>query len=239
MKVAKWHSWQVGISRALEIQVQLAARVSKTSEVKSPRFIAGADISTGRTQDIATGAVVVVRYPEMKLVEVKIVKQKLTLPYIPGLLSFREAPLVLAACEKLAVTPDLILVDGQGIAHPRRMGLASHLGLFLGVPTIGCAKSRLCGRHEEPGNEPGSYAELVDNGEVIGAALRTKLNVKPVYISIGHKVDLEAAIYWVLACCRGYRLPEPARLAHLAAGGSLNEKDVVTSEVDYQEKCLL
>ena len=239
MKVEKLHSWQVGISQALAIQARLAARVSKTSEVKNPRFIAGADISVGRTQGLATGAVVVVRYPEMKPVEVKIVKQRLAFPYIPGLLSFREAPLVLAACEKLAVIPDLILVDGQGMAHPRRMGLASHLGLFLDIPTIGCAKSRLCGRHEEPGNEPGSYAELVDNGEVIGAALRTKLNVKPVYVSIGHKIDLKAAIYWVLECCRGYRLPEPARLAHLAAGGSLSEKDMVTSEIDYPTKCLL
>ncbi|MFC1911634.1 deoxyribonuclease V [Chloroflexota bacterium] len=238
MKVAKLHGWQVSVSQALEIQAQLAGRVAKTSEVDSPRFIAGADISVGKTPGVATG-VVVVSYPEMEPVEVKIVKQKLAFPYIPGLLSFREAPLVLAACGKLVVTPDLILVDGQGVAHPRRLGLASHLGLFLGVPTIGCAKSRLCGRHEEPGNEPGNYAELVDNGEVIGVALRTKASVKPVYVSIGHKVDLEAAIHWVLTCCRGYRLPEPARLAHLAAGGSLNEKDVVTSEVDYPAKCLL
>lgn len=239
MKVKALHSWQLGIAQALDIQAQLAARVSRTSEVDTPRFIAGVDISTGRKQGIATGAVVVVRYPEMKPVEVKTVRQKLSLPYIPGLLSFREAPLVLAACEKLAVTPDLILVDGQGIAHPRRMGLASHLGLFLDIPTIGCAKSRLCGTHGELGTEPGSYAELMANEEVIGAALRTKLNVKPVYVSIGHKIDLEMAIYWVLACCRGYRIPEPARLAHLAAGGSLNEKDMVTSGVEYPTKCLL
>jgi len=124
MKVKELHGWQVGVSQALDIQVQLAARVLKTSEVKNPRFIAGVDISTGRKQGIATGAAVVVSYPEMESVEVKIVKQKIAFPYIPGLLSFREAPLVLAACEKLTVTPDLILVDGQGIAHPRRMGLA-------------------------------------------------------------------------------------------------------------------
>ena len=116
------------------------------------------------------------------------------------------------------------MVDGQGIAHPRRMGLASHLGLFLDTPTIGCAKSRLYGRHDVPGAEPGSYAELVDGGEVIGAALRTKAGVKPIYVSIGHRIDLPAAINWVLACCRGYRLPEPTRLAHLAAGGNLNIK---------------
>ncbi|MCK4222413.1 MAG: endonuclease V, partial [Dehalococcoidia bacterium] len=113
----------------------------------------------------------------------------------------------------------LILVDGQGIAHPRRLGLASHLGLFLEVPTIGCAKSRLCGRHEPPGEETGSHAELVDNGELIGAALRTRRDVKPIYVSIGHKIDLGLALHWVMNCCRGYRLPEPTRLAHLAAGG--------------------
>ena len=145
---------------------------------------------------------------------------------------------MLAACEKLAVTPDLILVDGQGIAHPRRMGLASHLGLFLNTPTIGCAKSRLCGSHKEPGVETGSCAELVDNGEAIGAALRTKLGANPVYVSIGHKVDLKTAIHWVLECCRGYRIPEPLRLAHLAAGGNLREKDMIASEVDYQGKLL-
>jgi len=164
------------------------------------------------------------------VVEVKVVDDKLNLPYIPGLLSFREAPLILAACQKLTVTPGLILVDGQGIAHPRRMGLASHIGLWLNLPTIGCAKSLLCGTHQVPGAEPGSYAEVIDNGEIIGAALRTKLGVKPIYVSIGHKIDLPTAIYWVMNCCRGYRLPEPTRLAHLAAGGNL------ASQVGYQGK---
>jgi deoxyribonuclease V len=186
---------------------------------------------------MATGAVVILSYPELRLVETKIVNEKLNFPYIPGLLSFRESPLVLAACEKLAITPDLILVDGQGIAHPRRMGLASHLGLFLNTPTIGCAKSRLCGTHKVPGVEPGSYAELTDNGEIIGAVLRTKLGASPVYVSIGHKVDLQTAIHWVLECCRGYRLPEPARLAHLAAGGNLEPvRDTVVSEAGHQGK---
>jgi len=186
---------------------------------------------------MATGAVVILNYPELRLVETKIVNGRLDFPYVPGLLSFRESPLVLAACEKLMVIPDLILVDGQGVAHPRRMGLASHLGLFLNTPTIGCAKSRLCGEDKVPGAEPGSHAELVDRGEIIGAALRTKLGVKPVYVSIGHKVDLPTAIHWVLECCRGYRLPEPARLAHLAAVGNLKpERDAVASEVGYEEK---
>jgi deoxyribonuclease V len=196
------------------------------------------DISDGKAQGIATGAVVVLEYPELRLVETKTAQGRLDFPYVPGLLSFRESPLTLAACEKLSVIPDLILVDGQGIAHPRRLGLASHLGLFLNRPTIGCAKSLLCGQHEEPGIEPGSYAEVVDRGETIGVALRTRPGVKPVYVSIGHKVDLQTAIHWVLVCCRGYRLPEPTRLAHLAAGGNLKPESTVACEVDYQVRLL-
>jgi deoxyribonuclease V len=182
---------------------------------------------------------VVIQYPELRLVEAKIAHGKLDFPYIPGLLSFRESPLTLAACGQLTLTPDLILVDGQGIAHPRRMGLASHLGLLLDTPTIGCAKSLLCGEHGVPGETPGSYAEVVDRGETVGAALRTKPGAKPIYVSIGHKVDLETAIYWVLKLCRGYRLPEPTRLAHLAAGGNLKpEKDIVTFEAGSQGRLL-
>ena len=230
VKVESLHGWQVSINQALDIQRRLAAQVSRSSEVGAPRFIAGVDISADRGQGVASGAVVVLSYPELGVVEVKVVDDKLNLPYIPGLLSFREAPLILAACQKLTVTPGLILVDGQGIAHPRRMGLASHIGLWLNLPTIGCAKSLLCGTHQVPGAEPGSYAEVIDNGEIIGAALRTKLGVKPIYVSIGHKIDLPTAIYWVMNCCRGYRLPEPTRLAHLAAGGNL------ASQVGYQGK---
>jgi deoxyribonuclease V len=126
----------------------------------------------------------------------------------------------------VSLTPDLVLVDGQGVAHPRRVGLASHLGLFLKIPTVGCAKSLLCGKYVAPGEEPGDYSEIVDNGETIGVALRTRAGVKPIYVSTGHLIGLEPAIYWVLECCRGYRLPEPTRLAHLAAGGNLKlEKD--------------
>jgi deoxyribonuclease V len=224
VRVKKLHSWQVSINEALNIQRKLAAQVSRTNEVTLPRFIAGVDISVKRELGVATGAVVVLEYPELRLVETKIVSGELDFPYVPGLLSFRESPLTLAACERLAIAPDLILVDGQGIAHPRRMGLASHLGLFLDTPTIGCAKSLLCGNYEAPGIEPGSYTDVVDNGEVIAAALRTRQGVKPVYVSIGHKVDLQTAIQWVLECRRGYRLPEPTRLAHLAAGGNLPEK---------------
>jgi len=221
MQIVRRHDWRVTTSEAIKLQKELAGEVSRTGSITSPHLIAGVDISVNRWAKTGTAAVVVLIYPGLEPVEMKVVTDRLEFPYIPGLLSFREAPLILAACEELAVTPDLLLVDGQGIAHPRRMGLASHLGLFLDIPTIGCAKSRLCGSHEEPGNEQGSYAELLDNGEVIGAVVRTRTGVKPVYVSIGHKVDLPTAIHRVLACCRGYRLPEPTRLAHQAAGGHL------------------
>lgn len=218
MKTKSLHSWQLNISQAKEIQLQMATQVSRKDTGIVPRFIAGADISIRKNREIATGAVVVLSYPEMVLVEKQVVEDSLDFPYIPGYLSFREAPLILTACRRLRITPDLLLVDGQGIAHPRRCGLASHLGLFLDIPTIGCAKSLLCGNHEAPGDEPGSIAEIRDNGETIGVALRTKLRVKPIYVSIGHRINLQTAIDWVMKCCHEYRLPEPTRLAHQTAG---------------------
>jgi len=220
----------MGLDQAKKIQMNLARKVVTKNEGITPRLIAGVDISSPDSQGIARGAAVVLNYPELDVVEIKIAESKIDFPYIPGLLSFRECPLTLAACQKLDNTPDLVLVDGQGIAHPRRLGLASHLGLFLNMPTIGCAKSILCGRHQPVGEEVDSHAELVDNGEIIGAALRTKFGIKPIYVSIGHKIDLASALYWVTKCCRGYRLPEPTRLAHLAAGGNL------AFEPNYQRK---
>jgi deoxyribonuclease V len=208
-------------AEAIKLQKEMAAEVSRAGKVSRPRTVAGVDISVNRWAKTGTAAVVVLSYPALEPVEIKAVTDSLTFPYVPGLLSFREAPLILAACEELATTPDLLMVDGQGIAHPRRLGLASHLGLFLDIPTVGCAKSRLCGRHDEPGIERDSRAELTDSGEVIGAVVRTRTGVKPVYLSVGHMIDLAEAIRLVLDCCRGYRLPEPTRLAHMAAGGHL------------------
>ena len=219
MKIQQLHSWQMSISQAKQIQQDLASRVSAKSEAIEPRFIAGVDISAPDSRGVARAAAVTLNYPELDVIEVKTAEDKLDFPYIPGFLSFREAPLVLAACQKLSTYPDLLLADGQGIAHPRRFGIASHLGLLLDIPTIGCAKSRLCGKHAPLTAEAGAYAELTDNGEIIGAVLRTNANVSPIYVSIGHKIDLPTAIHWVLECCRGQRLPEPCRLARLAAGG--------------------
>ena len=221
MKAKELHSWQVSRAEAEAIQRRLAGLVSTEGDVAEPRLIAGVDISAPNRSGVARAAVVVLSYPEMEVVETHSVEGSPTLSYIPGLLSFRESPLIIAACEKLAITPDLLLVDGQGLAHPRRFGLACHLGLLLDVPAIGCAKSRLCGTHTVPGPEPGSHTELLDRGEVIGVVLRTRRGSAPLYISVGHRTGLDSAIGWVLRCCRGHRLPEPARLAHLAASGHL------------------
>lgn len=219
MEVCDIHRWDVSVAEAKEIQHSLANQVVKTGKLSNAELIAGVDISGVNSDGMSRGAIVVLRYPSMAVVERRMVLMKIEFPYIPGLLSFREIPLILAACKQLSTTPDLFIADAQGIAHPRRLGLASHLGLVLGVPTIGCAKSILCGKHGDLGDDPGDCVSLVDGAEVVGSALRTKRRVKPVYVSIGHRIDLDEACRWVLACCRGYRLPEPTRLAHQSASG--------------------
>jgi deoxyribonuclease V len=212
MKTLRLHDWQVSVSEAKEIQRNLAAGVARCGEVSDPRLIAGADISGEDAEGMVRAAVVVLRHPDLAVVDSSVVTLRPGFPYVP---------LLLSAFEGITAVPDVVIADAQGIAHPRRLGLASHLGLFLDVPTIGCAKSILCGRHGELGEEPGDHAPLIDGDEVVGVALRTKRGVRPVYVSIGQKVDLDTAIGWVVACCRGYRLPEPTRLAHLAAAGKL------------------
>jgi deoxyribonuclease V len=216
----RWKS-PVSPQEAVALQKQLAGRVIRFGEITSPEYIAGIDISIGKHVADAQSAIVVLKYPGLEVAEIKKARGEIGFPYIPGLLSFREIPLILEAWQKLTVVPDVIMVDGQGIAHPRRIGLASHLGILVDIPSIGCAKSRLCGHYEDPSEEPGCFTNLVDNGEIIGAALRTKNKVNPLFISVGHKISLENSIYWVMECCRGYRLPQPTRLAHLAAGGNL------------------
>ena len=231
VKIQQLHGWEISIAQAKQIQSELANQVSRKSELIKPSFIAGVDISAPDSRGLARAAAVILNYPELEVIEVETAEDKPNFPYIPGLLSFRETPLVLAACQKLSIDPDLILVDGQGIAHPRRFGIASHIGLLLDIPTIGCAKSRLCGTHIPVSTEAGAYAELTDNGETIGVALRTKDKVNPIYVSIGHKIDLPTAIHWVLECCCNRRLPEPSRLAHLAASG----KQITTSHAHPTE----
>ncbi len=219
VEVRDIHRWDVSVAEAKRIQLGLADRVVRNGRLDAVELIAGVDISGADSYGMARGAIVVLRYPPMEVVERSVVMMAVEFPYVPGLLSFREMPLILAACRKLSATPDLFIADAQGIAHPRRLGLASHLGLVLDVPTIGCAKSILCGQHGDLGDDPGDCVSLVDGAEVVGSALRTKRRVKPVYVSIGHRIDLDEACRWVLACCRGYRLPEPTRLAHQLASG--------------------
>jgi deoxyribonuclease V len=215
------HRWDVTPAEARLIQQQVRSRVSCSNgrELRTLRYVAGVDCSM--RDSMATAAVPVLSYPELELVDLAVVQLLLTFPYVPGLLTFRECPAILAAFGELSIEPDLVLVDGQGFAHPRRIGIASHLGVLLDKPTIGCAKSRLIGTHDQPHGAAGYYTDLWDKDELIGGVLRTRDNCNPLYISIGHKVDLPTSLDLVLECCCGFRLPEPTRLAHQAAGGTL------------------
>lgn len=221
MKIQELHGWNFNLAEAARLQKALAGNVVREGVPVSPRFIAGADVSAGRFVRLGRAAVVLLSYPALEVIEVSLASGEVTAPYIPGFLSFREAPLLIEAFRRLETAPDLVMVDGQGTAHPRRLGIAAHLGLFLDVPTVGCAKSRLCGDYVEPGDTFGSSSRLTDRGEIVGTVVRTKPGTKPLFISIGNKISLENAVKWTLLCCRGYRLPEPTRLAHLAAGGNL------------------
>ena len=217
MKIVCPHPWNVSPAEAMEIQRQLRGKVSKERSFGEVHTVAGVDV--GFKGEVARAAVVVLSYPELQPLDYSVAELPVEFPYIPGLLSFREGPSVLAALEKLATEPDLFIFDAQGLAHPRRMGLASHIGIIIDRPSIGCAKSRLCGTHHQPGPERGSYVHLYDDDEVIGAVVRTRTGVKPLYVSIGHRIDLESAIEYVLGCCRNHRLPETTRYAHRVAGG--------------------
>ena len=217
MQYRALHSWDVTPEEARRLQNGLRTQVVKTDRFGKINTVAGVDI--GFKKDIARASVVVLSFPGLQVVDSVVTESPVRFPYVPGLLSFREIPPLLTAFTQLQTEPDLVIVDGQGIAHPRRFGLASHLGLILDRPTIGCAKSRLWGRYEEPETEHGSYTYLMDKDEVIGAVVRTRKNVKVVYISIGHRISLDSARTLTLACCRGYRLPETTRYAHNAASG--------------------
>jgi deoxyribonuclease V len=211
------HSWDVSTAEAKAIQLSLRDKISFEPDFDEVSTVAGVDV--GMAGDMARAAVVVLSYPSLEPVEQRLAEVPIPMPYIPGFLSFREAPAILAACEDLEIEPDLFLFDGQGVAHPRRFGIASHVGVILDKPSIGCAKSRLCGTHNDPATECGSYTHLYDGDEIIGIVLRTRTGVSPVYVSVGHRIDLETAMEYVLGCCTRYRLPETTRYAHRAASG--------------------
>jgi deoxyribonuclease V len=214
LKLKQLHEWNLTYKQAIDLQNQLAARVRFVSLRKKPNIVAGLDCAFSKGGRKILAVAVVLKLGTFEVIETKSAVRKVTLPYIPGLLSFREAPVCVAAVNKLKTEPDLFIIDGQGIAHPRRLGLAAHLGLFFDRPTIGCAKSRLTGSFKEPPIKKASFSLLTDKGQTIGAVVRTRMNVKPVFISVGHKCTLEDAIDVTLACTTKYRLPEPTRLAH-------------------------
>jgi deoxyribonuclease V len=209
------HSWRLTPKRAISLQTELRGRLIDEPIHVSPRLVAGADIAYSKKSNRLFAAVILFRLPEMEVIETTTEVRDATFPYVPGLLSFREAPALIAAFRKLRRKPDAAIFDGQGRAHPRGLGLAAHVGLWLRIPTIGCAKSRLCGEAAEPGPEPRDAAPLLLNGEVIGHVLRTRRSVKPLFVSAGHLCTLRDAVRLVLDCSRGYRLPEPTRQAHI------------------------
>ncbi|MFQ6048976.1 MAG: deoxyribonuclease V [Phycisphaerae bacterium] len=210
------HRWDVSPQRAIQIQRELVDRVRVEPLARPVRLVAGVDAAASRDGSEVIAGIVVWDIAARRLVQSCLASRTASFPYVPGLLSFREAPAVLAAVRKLPLRPDVFIFDGQGLAHPRRLGLASHLGVLMDQPSVGCAKSRLFGRHDRPGPRRGSHCPLRDpaDASLIGAVLRTREAVKPVYVSIGHRVRLQDAVAVVLDCCTRYRLPEPTRLAH-------------------------
>lgn len=211
------HDWDLAPAEARALQTELAQRLEdRPLALDGLRWVAGVDVSV--RQDIAQAAVVVLSFPALEIVETVTARCPVAYPYIPGLLSFREGPVLLEAFAKLRHTPDVLLFDGMGRIHPRRLGIAAHMGLWLGCPTLGIGKTHFLGDYAPPGQAQGEFSDLTYKGERLGVVLRTRARVKPVYVSAGHLLDLESAVALTMACTTRYRLPEPIRQAHQAAG---------------------
>lgn len=217
MKFPIKHSWNVTAAEARELQILLSQEVIREDQLGEVKLVAGVDVGFEDSGQVTRAAVAVLTFPELELVEQQVVRRPTLMPYIPGLLSFREVPALIDALEQLLNLPDLILCDGQGIAHPRRFGLACHLGVLTDIPTIGVAKTLLVGRHKPLGEAKGSRELLIHRQEEVGVVLRTRDRVKPLYISLGHRLSLETAVDYVLLCTTKYRLPETTRQAHRLA----------------------
>ncbi len=217
MNVSELHSLDLSPAEARRLQGELTSRVVEGPplDLSRVRYVAGADVST--QGDLGYATVVVLSFPDLSVVEVRGYESRLTFPYVPGLLAFREIPSVVGALREVESEVDAVIFDAHGLAHPRGMGLASHLGLFIDVPSVGCAKSRLVGEHEEPGPEKRDTADLVYRKKVVGKVVRTRPRVSPVYVSVGNRIDLVSSVDLVLQCCTRYRLPETTRQAHNAA----------------------
>ncbi|OHV13108.1 deoxyribonuclease V [Kushneria phosphatilytica] len=207
------HDWTVDPETAIGLQHQLAPNIIREGEPEHVEHIAGVDIGFEDEGATTRAVIVLMHWPSLEIVEQVIHREATRMPYVPGLLSFRELPAAIGAFKRLEGTPQLVMVDGMGIAHPRRLGIAAHLGLWLELPTIGVGKSRLCGRHEPVAEEKGARTPLVDRSETIGMVLRTRERVKPLYISTGHRIGLDNAVEWVMCCLTRYKLPEPTRQA--------------------------
>lgn len=215
MRVRTLHPWDIDVQEAIRLQRTLSHIVTLRGRISAFHLVAGCDVAYDHFQGLVFGGVVIWDLRDQDVREAVVVQRALTFPYIPSLLSFREAPVVLEALAQLKEEPEVILVDGQGIAHPRGIGLATHLGLHVRVPTVGCAKSRLVGDHDTPGLQRGDYVWLISDGRQIGAVVRSRAGVRPVYVSPGNKISVEGALRVFLACLGQFRLPEPLRQAHL------------------------
>jgi len=219
------HRWDLTPKQAIALQARLAARVVRTDDLPAIRTVAGVDVGFEAGGAVARAAVAVLAFPSLAFVDCALAREPTRFPYVPGLLSFREVPVVLAALGSLRTRPDLLLADGHGLAHPRRCGFASHLGLASGLPSIGVAKTRLVGTHRLPPQRRGAWTPLRDRGETIAAVLRTRVGVAPIFVSIGHRVSLETAVRLVMACVTRYRLPETTRWAHRLASSPAPEAE--------------
>ena len=215
------HTWNLAPKEAIALQKHLACKIIRKSGIVIEDISTVAGVDTHYHQGLAAAAVVVVRLGDLTTIDQATAVRKICFPYIPGLFTFREGPAILAALSRLAAAPDLLMFDGQGIAHPRRCGLASHIGLLLDIPAVGCAKTRLSGRYEAPHTIKGSYAYLTEGDETIGAVVRTRSKVKPLFVSIGHRISMHDSIKMVLRCCTRYRLPETTRRADKLARSRL------------------
>jgi deoxyribonuclease V len=214
------HDWNLSEADAVEVQRRLAPLVDTGTPLGPITTLAGCDIAYDTTSDVAWAAVVVMTFPDLIEIERVVVREEVTFPYVPGLLSFRECPPLLSALSRLRKLPDVVILDAQGIAHPRKFGSACHLGLWLGVPTVGCAKTWLCGEHPEVGPTAGDHAPLTMEGEPVGAVVRSATNVRTVSVSPGHRADITSSVQLVTDTLSGYRHPTPTRMAHMAANAA-------------------
>ena len=238
MEIRHPHPWDLSPAKAIALQRELATRIVREGAPREVdvRFIAGSDVAFDKPNGRAVGAVVVLAYPSLEVVERATAVSPVTFPYVPGLLSFRETPVLLPVFERLEHRPDLLMVDGHGYAHPRRFGFACHLGLLLDIPTIGVAKSRLIGEQHTVAGPRGSRADLTQDGEVIGSMLRTRQGVRSIYVSVGHRINLDAAERWALACATSYRVPEPTRLADRLAGDAKRRMLDLTLDIVIEQR---